>query len=87
MSQVGIVQIVYFTLIPYFNFNALISTNLSVFRLQYLFVGLEKVEMAAVKQFQLKALALHLVYIVRASNLSALALCEHFLNRVELTQK
>lgn len=56
-------------------------------KLQYLFVGLEKIEMAAVKQFQLKALALHLVYIVRASNLSALALCEHFLNKVELTQR
>ncbi|XP_014245422.1 integrator complex subunit 4 [Cimex lectularius] len=56
-------------------------------RLQYLFVGLEKIELAAVKQFQLKALALHLVYVVKATNLSALALCEHFLIKVERTQR
>ncbi|XP_014277825.1 integrator complex subunit 4 [Halyomorpha halys] len=56
-------------------------------KMQYLFVGLEKDELAAVKQFQLKALALHLVYIVKASNLSALALCDHFVNKVEQTQK
>ncbi|KAL1140378.1 hypothetical protein AAG570_000310 [Ranatra chinensis] len=56
-------------------------------KLQYLFVGLKKRELAAVKQFKIKALALHLVYIVRVSNLSALALCEHFLTVVENTQR
>jgi len=52
-----------------------------------LFVGLKEVDLAAVKQFKLKALALQLVYIVRASNSSALALCEHFLEQVEDTQR
>jgi len=45
------------------------------------------VDLAAVKQFKLKALALQLVYIVRASNSSALALCEHFLEQIEDTQR
>lgn len=44
-------------------------------------------DLAAVKQFKLKALALQFVYIVRASNSSALALCEHFLEQVEDTQR
>jgi integrator complex subunit 4 len=56
-------------------------------RLQHLFVGLKEEDLAAVKQFKLKALALQLVYIVRASNSSALALCEHFLEQVEDTQR
>lgn len=56
-------------------------------KLQHLFVGLKEVDLAAVKQFKLKALALQLVYIVRASNSSALALCEHFLEQVEDTQR
>ncbi|KAJ4445386.1 hypothetical protein ANN_07191 [Periplaneta americana] len=56
-------------------------------KLQHLFVGLKEEDLAAVKQFKLKALALQLVYIVRASNSSALALCEHFLEQVEDTQR
>lgn len=56
-------------------------------RLQHLFVGLKEVDLVAVKQFKLKALALQLVYIVRASNSSALAVCEHFLEQVEDTQR
>jgi integrator complex subunit 4 len=56
-------------------------------KLQHLFVGLKEVDLAAVKQFKMKALALQLVYIVRASNSSALALCEHFLEQVEDTQR
>lgn len=56
-------------------------------KLQHLFVGLKEVDLTAVKQFKLKSLALQLVYIVRASNSSALALCEHFLEQVEDTQR
>lgn len=52
-----------------------------------MFVGLKEVDLVAVKQFKLKALALQLVYIVRASNSSALSLCEHFLEQVEDTQR
>jgi hypothetical protein len=50
-------------------------------------VGLKEEDLAAVKQFKLKAMALQFVYIVRASNSSALALCEHFLEQVEDTQR
>ena len=50
-------------------------------------MGLTEEDLAAVKQFKLKALALQLVYIVRASNSSALALCDHFLEQVEDTQR
>jgi integrator complex subunit 4 len=50
-------------------------------------VGLKEEDLAAVKQFKLKALALQFVYIVKASNSSALALCEHFLEQVEDTQR
>jgi len=50
-------------------------------------MGLKEVDLVAVKQFKLKALALQLVCIVRASNSSALALCEHFLEQVEDTQR
>lgn len=67
--------------------NNLTQLLLLCLKLQHLFVGLERDELAAVKQFQLKALALHLVYIVKASNLSALALCDHFINKAEQTQK
>ncbi|PNF19739.1 hypothetical protein B7P43_G14759 [Cryptotermes secundus] len=56
-------------------------------KLQHLFVGLKEEDLAAVKQFKLKALALQFVYIVRASNSSALAVCEHFLEQVEDTQR
>ncbi|XP_034232413.1 integrator complex subunit 4 isoform X1 [Thrips palmi] len=56
-------------------------------KLQHMFMGLGSVELAAVKQFKLKALALQLVYIVTGSNSSALSLCDHFLLQVEETQK
>lgn len=62
-------------------------TEICCCRLQHLFVGLKEEDLAAVKQFKLKALALQLVYIVRASNSSALALCEHFLEQIEDTQR
>ncbi|XP_063238689.1 integrator complex subunit 4 isoform X6 [Bacillus rossius redtenbacheri] len=51
-------------------------------KLQYLFVGLNAEDLASVKQLKLKALALQLVYIVRGSNSSALALCDHFLKQL-----
>lgn len=56
-------------------------------KLQHLFSGLKQSDMAIVKQFKLKILALQLVYVVKVSNLSALALCQHFLQAVEDTQK
>nr|CAD7458357.1 unnamed protein product [Timema tahoe] len=56
-------------------------------KLQHLYVGLNTEDLSCVKQFKLKALALQLVYIVRGSNFSALALCEHFLETVEDTQR
>ncbi|XP_075235890.1 integrator complex subunit 4 [Lycorma delicatula] len=56
-------------------------------KLQYLFSGLSVKDLAAVKQLKLKTLALQLVYIVRASNLSALAPCDNFLMQVEDTQR
>ncbi|KAJ8873576.1 hypothetical protein PR048_024394 [Dryococelus australis] len=56
-------------------------------KLQYLFVGLNAEDLSSVKQLKLKALALQLVYIVRGSNSSALALCDHFLKQVDDTQR
>ncbi|KAG8251769.1 Integrator complex subunit 4 [Homalodisca vitripennis] len=50
--------------------------------LQHLFTGLRSADKATVKQFKLKTLALQLVHVVRASNHSALALCQHFLAQV-----
>ena len=55
--------------------------------MQHLFVGLTKSDMAAVKQFKLKALALLLVYIVKATNQSARALCHQFLSQVDEINK
>lgn len=52
-----------------------------------MFMGLCATELAAVKQFKLKALALQLVYIVTGSNSSALSLCDHFLLQVEEMQR
>lgn len=57
------------------------------FRLSHMFTGLSPTEIVAVKQMRLKAFALQLVYIVRGSNSSALALCEHLLDQVESLQK
>ncbi|XP_039300674.1 integrator complex subunit 4-like, partial [Nilaparvata lugens] len=56
-------------------------------KLEYLFAGLDEKDVAAVKQLKLRTLALQLVYIVRASNLSALALCDNFLLQVESTER
>lgn len=55
-------------------------------KLRYFFIGLNSEEKCAVKQFQLKALALNLVLIVKGSNASALAPCHHFLTMVEEMQ-
>lgn len=54
-----------------------------VHRMQNLFIGLNKIDLAAVKQFKLKALALLLVFIVKGTNQSARALCHYFLTQVE----
>lgn len=59
----------------------------TIFRLEHLFVGVSDVEICAIKQFRLKALAIHLVFVVRASNASALAPCHHFLAAVEETER
>ncbi|XP_049803533.1 integrator complex subunit 4 [Schistocerca nitens] len=68
--------------------GAAVRTNITqllhdCLRLQYLFIGVSEDDLALVKQLKLKALALQLVYIVRCSNSSALALCDHFLEQVE----
>lgn len=57
------------------------------FRLEHLFVGLNDVDICAIKQFRLKALAVHLVFVVRGSNASALAPCHHLLAAVEETER
>lgn len=55
--------------------------------MQYLFVGLSVQELACIKQFKLKVIALLLVYIVKATNQSARALCHYFLTQLEDTIK
>lgn len=55
--------------------------------MQYLFVGLSVQELASIKQFKLKVIALLLVYIVHATNQSARALCHYFLTQLEDTIK
>lgn len=50
-------------------------------------MGVNDTDICAVKQFRLKALAIHLVFVVRASNASALAPCHHFLAAVEETDR
>lgn len=60
---------------------------LKYFRMQYLFVGLNVQELASIKQFKLKVIALLLVYIVNATNQSARALCHYFLTQLEDTIK
>lgn len=57
------------------------------FRMQYLFVGLSVQELASIKQFKLKVIALLLVYIVNATNQSARALCHYLLTQLEDTIK
>ncbi|GLH06977.1 Integrator complex subunit 4 [Gryllus bimaculatus] len=56
-------------------------------KLQYLFLGLGDQEVGAVRQFRLLVLALQLVYVVRGSNSSALALTEYFLEQCDDTAK
>lgn len=67
--------------------DMLCLNSLICFRLQHMFMNLGPVELGAVKQFKIKALALQLVYIVTGSNSSALSLCDHFLMQVEGMQK
>lgn len=50
-------------------------------------MGLNDAEICLIKQFRLKALAIHLVFVVRGSNASALAPCHHFLAAVEETER
>ncbi|EFX70011.1 hypothetical protein DAPPUDRAFT_328539 [Daphnia pulex] len=52
-------------------------------RLQYMFSNLSTEEMLLIQSTRLQAMAIQLVYIVRASNTSALALSDHFVSRVE----
>ncbi|KAG8251766.1 Integrator complex subunit 4 [Homalodisca vitripennis] len=63
--------------------NSIIQLLQHCFKLQHLFTGLRSADKATVKQFKLKTLALQLVHVVRASNHSALALCQHFLAQGE----
>lgn len=56
-------------------------------KLEYLFVGLTDADQALIKQFKVKALALQLVYIVRATNQSARTFCQHFLQQVDLMNR
>lgn len=55
-------------------------------KLQFLFVGLSPVEICAVKELRLRALALNLIYIVKGTSSSALAPCHHFLSAIEEMQ-
>ncbi|KAL1514289.1 hypothetical protein ABEB36_003569 [Hypothenemus hampei] len=69
-----------------------LKTNIQILleyclKLQFFFVGLSAAEQCAVKQFRLRALALHLIFIVKGSNSSALAPCNNFLIAVEEMQK
>lgn len=52
-------------------------------RLQYMFSNLSTEEKLLIQSTRLQAMAIQLVYIVRASNTSALALSDHFVSRVE----
>uniref|UniRef100_A0A8D9FEG4 Integrator complex subunit 4 n=1 Tax=Cacopsylla melanoneura TaxID=428564 RepID=A0A8D9FEG4_9HEMI len=56
-------------------------------KLEYLFVGLSDADLALIKQFKVKVLALQLVYVVRATNQSARTFCQHFLLQVELMSR
>lgn len=60
--------------------------------MQYLFIGLSSTDLAAIKQFKLKALALLLVFVVKTTNQltttqSARALCHHFLTQIDEVNK
>ncbi|CAH1723711.1 integrator complex subunit 4 [Aphis gossypii] len=69
-----------------------VRTNISqllqnTLKMQYLFVGLSVQELASIKQFKLKVIALLLVYIVNATNQSARTLSHYFLTQLEDTMK
>ena len=57
------------------------------YRLQYFFSNCSASEMMLIQTTRLQAMAIQLVYIVRASNTSALALADHFVSRVEALKK
>ena len=57
------------------------------FRLQYLFSNLSEDDMLLVQSTRLQAMAVQLVYIVRASNTSALGLSDHFVSKVEIFKR
>ncbi|GAB6020124.1 hypothetical protein CHUAL_002853 [Chamberlinius hualienensis] len=67
--------------------NAVEQLSQTSFKLAHMFNGFNSSELAMILQMRLKVFALHLVYIVRGSNSSALALCEYFLSQVEKLQK
>ena len=52
-----------------------------------MFSNLSTEEMLLTQTTRLEAMAIQLVYIVRASNTSALALSDHFLTRVEALKR
>lgn len=56
-------------------------------KMQYGFTGFSPNEYGLTMQLKLRALALQLVYIVRGSNASALAICQNFLEQAESVQK
>jgi len=56
-------------------------------KLQYFFSNCSASEMMLIQTTRLQAMAIQLVYIVRASNTSALALADHFVSRVEALKK
>ncbi len=52
-----------------------------------MFSNLSTEEMLLIQTTRLQAMAIQLVYIVRASNTSALALSDHFVTRVEALKR
>lgn len=52
-----------------------------------MFSNLSDEEMVLIQTTRLQAMAIQLVYIVRASNTSALALSDHFLSRLEAIKR
>ena len=56
-------------------------------RLQYLFGSSSADEMLLIQTMRLQAMAMQLVYIVRASSTCAQALADHFVSKVEALKK
>ncbi|XP_044728880.1 integrator complex subunit 4 [Chrysoperla carnea] len=77
------------------NFHVSAQTNHSLInelllhcaKLRHLFLNLTDFEKASVNQLRLHALALQLVLVVRGSNVSALSLCQHFIQAVVETER